>query len=352
MLTFMFAVLFALFPSRMSSLKEMEERRGGDVDTGFLPSLKRLARNKALVTQTLATSCLSTAVLIYVYYDRAYVQARFRIESIRQDPRTSRGLSDIFRALVIIFFVMIFRVRFSARRPDGVKANTASRVAGVICVFVAIFFVVLSALGCDTGTISGLQTGNYLQPACSRTCGCTSERYGYSPVCTLDTGMTYFSPCHAGCTKYEDLNGFLLFQNCACSSGTLRAVRGSCTLDSCMFVYSAYQVVYTVMLAVSASSFLMQGMAVIRAVRPADKVTAVGASLSVVALLSFVIGHVIYMFISYQTCAYSANGGCLLHAPTLWIACATSALLAAMAAVGSLVASRMPTGINEPTTEL
>lgn len=44
---------------------------------GFLPSLRRLVRNKALMTQTLALSCLSTAVLIYVHYDGAYVQVNW-----------------------------------------------------------------------------------------------------------------------------------------------------------------------------------------------------------------------------------------------------------------------------------
>uniref|UniRef100_A0A2A4JQE9 Kazal-like domain-containing protein n=1 Tax=Heliothis virescens TaxID=7102 RepID=A0A2A4JQE9_HELVI len=351
MLTLMFAILFSLFPTKMDSYKEVDEARNGDIDTGFIPTLSRLVRNKALVTQTISVACLTTAVFVYVQYDEAYIQARFHVEAIRQDPRTSRVLPEIFRSLVIIFFVMIFRVRFSARRPDGVKSNTASRVAGVVAVFVAIFFVSLAATGCDTGTMDGLET-TYEQPACSRSCWCNSERYGFSPVCSLDTGVTSFSPCHAGCTDYEDLNGFLLYKNCTCSTSTLRAVRGSCTLSSCQLAYSIYQVAFVIMLAVAGACFLMQGMAVLRSVRPADKVTAVGASLATVALLSFVIGQLIYMLISHQTCAYSSNGACLLHAPTLWIACATSAGLTVMAAIASLVASRMPTDIIEPTTSL
>ncbi|XP_047034480.1 solute carrier organic anion transporter family member 74D-like [Helicoverpa zea] len=351
MLTLMFAILFSLFPTKMESFKEVDEARNGGADTSFIPTLGRLVRNKALVTQTVSVACLTTAVFVYVQYDEAYIQARYHVEAIRQDPRTSRVLPEIFRSLVIIFFVMIFRVRFSARRPDGVKSNTASRVAGVVAVFVAIFFAALAATGCNTGDMDGLE-GSYQQPACSRSCWCNSERYGFSPVCSLDTRVTSFSPCHAGCTDYEDLNGFLLYKNCSCSTDTLRAVRGACQLNSCRLAYSIYQVVFVLMLAVAGACFLMQGMAVIRSVRPADKATAVGASLATVALLSFVIGQLIYMFISYQTCAYSSHGACLLHTPTLWVACATSAGLAVMAAIASLVASRMPTDVVEPTTIL
>lgn len=350
MLTFMFSFLFSLFPKRMVSSKEMDELEDSYVDTGLLPTLRRLLHNKALMMQIVALSCLSTAVLVFVHYDDAYVQAKFHVDT--KDPRTSGGLSSIFRTLFIIIFVMIFKIRFSARRPDGVKANTASRVAAVVAIFVTAFYIVLTVLSCNTDTISGLRTGSYYQPTCSQSCGCSTERYGFSPVCLLDTKRTYFSPCHAGCTQSEDLNGVLLFNNCECSLGTMRAARGACSLTSCMLPYNAYQIVFTVMLAVAAACFLMQGMAVLRAVRPIDKATAVGTSMAIVALLSFILGHLIYLFISHMTCVYSSNGGCLLHASTIWIAGGASTLLTALSAAGSFISSKMQPDMDEPTTEL
>lgn len=348
MLTLMFAILFTLFPARMKIYAQEDDC----IDTGFCASWNRIIRNKALVVQSLALSFLSAAVFCFVPYDGAYVQALFHVETIRQDPRTSRTLSDIFRSFVIIFFVMIFRVRFSGHRADGVKSNTASRVAGVVAIFVAVFFAVMAILRCDIGDIAGIENGSFQQPSCSSGCGCNSENYGFSPVCLLDTGTTYFSPCNAGCSQSEDLNGFLVYHNCSCGPGLQRAARGACSLISCQLAYSAYQVLYTIMLAVSAACFLMQGMVIIRAVRPADKAIAVGTSMSVVALLSFIFGHLLYMIISYFTCAYTNRDTCLLHHTTIWSASATSSVLALLTFITSLVASKLPGAIPEATTEL
>lgn len=64
----------------------------------------------------------------------------------------------------------IFRIRFSVCRSDGVKANTASRVGGVVAAIVAVLLAVMSALGCDLGNIEGVGD-TYTQPSCSTHCG-------------------------------------------------------------------------------------------------------------------------------------------------------------------------------------
>ncbi|KAF9794947.1 hypothetical protein SFRURICE_005182 [Spodoptera frugiperda] len=274
MLTFMFSFLFSLFPKRMVSTKEMDELDNSYVDTGLLRTLRRLLHNKALMMQIVALSCLSTAVLVFVQYDDAYVQAKFHVDT--KDPRTSGGLSSIFRTLFIIIFVMIFKIRFSARRPEGVKANTASRVAAVVAIFVTAFYIVLTVLS------SAVQSGMALARC----------------VCWTPGALTCLRAMLAVPRQKISTE---LFNDCECSLGTMRAARGSCSLTSCMLPYNAYQIVFTVMLAVAAACFLMQGMAVLRAVRPVDKATAVGTSMAIVALLSFILGHLIYLFISQNS---------------------------------------------------
>ncbi|XP_050679590.1 solute carrier organic anion transporter family member 2B1-like [Leptidea sinapis] len=333
MLTLMFSILFTLFPRQMPDYKEVDipER------TCMLEPLGRVLRNKPLMLQCLSLSLLSTAIFGFINYDTAFLQTKFHVETIRQDLRTSRVITDIFRSLVIIFFVSVFRMRFSVRRSNGVKATTAGKVGGVTAVFVAIFFSVLAGLSCSTGNMAGLDH-EYQQPACSLECGCKSESYGFSPVCGLDTQLTYFSPCHAGCQDYEDLNDFLLLQNCTC--GDTRAVRGDCNLPSCALLYNIYLVFFSVMLAVGASSLLMQGMAILRSTRRNDKPLAVGVSLSIVGLVSHVLGHLLYMLISDLTCAYKRDGVCIFHRNTVWIAPVTSVALCLSSAVLSIAASR------------
>ncbi|XP_061379764.1 solute carrier organic anion transporter family member 2A1-like [Danaus plexippus] len=336
MLTLMFSILFTLFPHKMEGYKDFEELEYNCI----LAPIGRMLRNKALMLQVAALSILNTAVFGYVNFDTASIQAKFFVETLRQDPRTVRTIMDIFRSLVIIFFVSIFRMRFSGRRSDGVKSNTASRVGGAVCVLVAAFFAVLAGLHCNTGELAGFGglTEEYEQPSCSAQCGCSSEKYGFSPVCILNTSTTYFSPCHAGCREYEDLGGFLLFSECACGSG--RAVRGSCNLASCWLPYSLYLVFFTLMLASSAASFLMQGMAILRAVPRRDKPIAIGVAFSIVGLTAHGLGHLLYMVIGYLTCGYSDGETCLLHDYSIWIVGAASAVLAVLSGAISILASR------------
>ncbi|CAH0731304.1 unnamed protein product, partial [Brenthis ino] len=335
MLTLMFSILFTLFPKRMEGYKEFYEVEYNCI----LKPIGRMLSNKALMIQTVALSLLNTALFGYVNYDTASIQAKFHVETLRQDPRTTRTIMDIFRSLVIIFFVSIFRMRFSVRRRDAVKSNTASKVGGACCVLVAVFFAVLTGLHCRTGEMAGFN-GSYEQPDCSIDCGCISENYGFSPVCILNTSTTYFSPCHAGCKEYEDLNGFLLFENCNC--GPHRALRGSCTLPDCWLTYNLYLVFFTLVLATTAASFLMQGMVALRAVRARDKPIAIGVTFALIGLLSHVLGHALYMVISHLTCAFEEKGVCLFHKFSVWSIGAVSAVLAVLSGVFSILASRYP----------
>ena len=41
-----------------------------------------------------------------------------------------------------------------------------------------------------------------LDDACNADCQCTTKEY--NPVCGTHNGRAYFSPCHAGCTTYNE----------------------------------------------------------------------------------------------------------------------------------------------------
>lgn len=48
---------------------------------------------------------------------------------------------------------------------------------------------------------------------CNKNCGCDYVKY--NPVCS-EEGITYISPCHAGCKQEEIRNGTKLYSECSC----------------------------------------------------------------------------------------------------------------------------------------
>ncbi|KAI8437300.1 hypothetical protein MSG28_011670 [Choristoneura fumiferana] len=499
-LALFFAFLFTLFPRRMEKYQLVEDEIA---NKGLVQTLSRVLKNKTFLVQSAALSCLYTAVFSFIRFDSDFVQAQFHVETVREDPRASRAITDRFRTFVVILFIMLFRTYFSVRRTVGVKATTAARVGGLFAIVVAVPFVVLASIHCELGDSSmrrqhfndvflavpcrlqelygpewillmfalmlafgdlscafsynggcllhnptlwsmavlklcggeevsvlsyrsnhedpnvipriallvltagfcalgrlsvwahgltylddhepengayfygilisirlslGLNGVSWLQPGSTRsdwweahlsvcmltlmfailftlfprrmdkyklvddelidrgllpTLGrvvrnktvlvqsaalsflyaavfsfirCASQNYGFSPVCAVNTSTTYFSPCHAGCRSYEDLNGFL-----SCSRSCSRS----------------------------------QGMVLLRSVLVSDKAVAIGASFATIALLS----HVPDLM-----CAFSYNGGCLLHNPTLWSMAVLSASLSVVSGILSLIASRVAKG--------
>ncbi|XP_066288173.1 solute carrier organic anion transporter family member 3A1-like [Branchiostoma lanceolatum] len=80
----------------------------------------------------------------------------------------------------------------------------------------------------ETAPFAGMDTrrtdgSNNLNAACNSDCTCSRDLY--QPVCG-ETQVSYFSPCHAGCTE-SGIRGFL---NCACVGRNGTATPGECSV--------------------------------------------------------------------------------------------------------------------------
>lgn len=67
-------------------------------------------------------------------------------------------------------------------------------------------------LSCDNLSSTSLIANLTLN--CNAGCNCNGVRY--SPVCSIKTGRTFFSPCHAACTKWNNESGS--YSGCACDA--------------------------------------------------------------------------------------------------------------------------------------
>lgn len=309
-LILLLSFLFTLFPNPMPGYKVPEIPEFG---MGYFNTMKRVLTNKTVVIQTIALSFLNTALWGYIKHEYAYTQSRFYVPAASRwgDGWTTRLAADFLRTFIIVYCMGVFRTRFSGRRHDGVKATTAAKVSALVATVAAVFFLAVTFIQCPSAPLKGLQGSEYTQPECSHDCGCESERYGFAPVCDFDDRKTYFSPCHAGCSDYENYNGVLVFNNCTCAE---RVISSACDVSSCYFLFAIYTLIYYNALALCGGSLLMQTMVILRAVEPHDKPTAVGASFSIVALFAYLPGHYLYMFINEATCAWMDDRGvCQLH---------------------------------------
>ena len=139
------------------------------------------------------------------------------------------------------------------------KKLTVERLA--LCVFILTLIELLAPplflLGCSSNEIAGVNV-NYqnstartnhkidlLNVSCFSSCACASNIY--HPVCS--EGVTYFSPCLAGCPQEMDTDGY--YSNCSCVNRDVLVSNGECVDDctvqiviSCFLFFAAVTLIF------------------------------------------------------------------------------------------------------------
>ena len=117
------------------------------------------------------------------------------------------------------------------------KPKTLQLIVAIISL-ISTPFALNILLYCPADTIAGvdvsysqLLNSSHQEPPsltakCNLDCSCTTQLY--DPVCDETVGVTYFSPCYAGCRVVRDIHGNVMrYSDCTCTpSGTV--VPGEC----------------------------------------------------------------------------------------------------------------------------
>ncbi|PVD26867.1 hypothetical protein C0Q70_12015 [Pomacea canaliculata] len=141
---------------------------------------------------------------------------------------------------------------------------------------------------------------------CQSSCQCDDS--SYFPTCGAD-GVTYFSPCHAGCSE----NRGTFYGNCSCiempkktSQPVPEAVPGLCA-QSCTTFYPYVAISFFSEL-LGAMSILPCFIVVIRSVAEVDKPLAIGIYSFLYTLLGWFPAPVLYGQVVDTTCLLWSSG--------------------------------------------
>lgn len=173
----------------------------------------RLITNPVYIVTCLGACMELMIVSGFVVFLPKYLETQFSLGKSQASVFT--GSIAIPGACVGIFIGGLFLKRFQLKPKGAVQFVLVSNVVCLAC-YALLFF-----LGCDNVKMAGTtipyhNNTSHLEPfqvnltaACNTGCECPMT--DVEPVCG-NNGLTYFSPCHAGCTASSSSN----YSNCAC----------------------------------------------------------------------------------------------------------------------------------------
>lgn len=169
----------------------------------FPTALMRLLKNKLVIYNNIAAICYILSATIYITFIGRVMEVQFNTSahrgSIFTGPATILGMTiGILSSGFII----------SKYKPPPKYLFMWNAIIALIS---ASSQIVYTQIGCD-GDASLVINGT--MSSCNTNCRCDS--IPYSPVCDQTAGITYFSPCHAGCKAFDKVAN--VYTDCSCSN--------------------------------------------------------------------------------------------------------------------------------------
>ncbi|XP_044741053.1 solute carrier organic anion transporter family member 5A1-like isoform X2 [Chrysoperla carnea] len=194
-------------------------------DTGYGKDIKDIPRSmwRLVCNPVYVVTCLGACMELiivsgFVVFLPKYLETQFSLGKSQASVFT--GSIAIPGACIGIFMGGCLLKRLELRPKGAVQFVLVSNVICLSC-YGLLFF-----LGCDNVKMAGTTIPYYnssrtepfqvnLTAACNFGCECRMN--DVEPVCG-NNGLTYFSPCHAGCTAFSSRSNYT---NCACIHANL-----------------------------------------------------------------------------------------------------------------------------------
>uniref|UniRef100_A0A182JNE0 Solute carrier organic anion transporter family member n=1 Tax=Anopheles christyi TaxID=43041 RepID=A0A182JNE0_9DIPT len=172
----------------------------------FPMALMRLLKNKLLMFNILSGIFYILGSSGYITFLSKYIEVQFHKSTANATVIT--GPITLF-GMVAGF--LISGIIISKKKPSPKKLLFWNVIVGAGYMAGQISYLFLT---CPDGTMPLVQGRLNLTTACNTHCHC--EGIPYSPVCQEDTGITFFSACHAGCDKWHTAEKY--YDSCSCQN--------------------------------------------------------------------------------------------------------------------------------------
>ncbi|KAF3424423.1 hypothetical protein E2986_11215 [Frieseomelitta varia] len=314
--------------------KEKLDDSGYGKDVKDIPrSMWRLVCNPVYVVTCLGACMELVIVSGFVVFLPKYLETQFSLGKSQASVFT--GSIAIPGACIGIFFGGCLLKRLELRPKGAVQFVLVSNVICLVC-YGLLFF-----LGCDNVKMAGTTIPYFnsstkgpepfqvnLTAACNF--GCECRMTDVEPVCG-NNGLTYFSPCHAGCTAFSSKSNFT---NCACIHGNLTmlppaapefaevtvvpvATAGPCT-SPCRTIFPFLILLFfmTFIVAITQMPLLM---IVLRSVSEEERSFALGMQFVIFRLFGYIPAPILFGNLIDSTCLLwkstcgEKGGRCLLY---------------------------------------
>uniref|UniRef100_H3DF25 Solute carrier organic anion transporter family member n=1 Tax=Tetraodon nigroviridis TaxID=99883 RepID=H3DF25_TETNG len=249
----------------------------------FVPTLKSLFGNPVYIIYLCVSILQFNSLIGMVTYKPKYIEQHYG-----QSASTANFLMGVINIPAValgMFSGGLVMKKYKLGVMGAAKFAFGTSLLGFV---LSLFFL---AMGCENSKVAGITVSysgveglSYQEPSLFSDCnsGCLCSRREWDPVCG-ENGITYVSPCLAGCVSSTGSGRNTVFDSCRCVAlvngqpGNLTAALGRCPgRDSCDRIFP-----YFMALSVLSSFIISLGgtpgfMVLVRCMKPELKSLAIG----------------------------------------------------------------------------
>ncbi|KAL2102534.1 hypothetical protein ACEWY4_001702 [Coilia grayii] len=276
---------------------------------GFLPSLKRL-----LTTPTYFLLLCGAVLKFNSFIGLLTFMAKYMEQQFGQSASRANFLIGVLNLPVVavgIFLGGLLMKRYRLSVVAGAQLSFLTSLSAYL------LLLLHYSTKCDNMHVAGLTVayngtpavssdGQSLLSECNRRCSCAAEEW--DPVCSQN-GITYVSPCLAGCTASTGHGKHTVFHNCSCVlaaspvDGSTSVSLGQCPRGpDCSRSFTSYMAVSVLSSFINSLGTTPGYMVIIRCISPELKSLALGIQTLVMRTLGGIPAPVYFGALIDMTC--------------------------------------------------